>query len=188
MAIKDQCLRCKLFTQFSENGRQAENCVHYHQAPIYNSTSCEYWQSRGIDLSKNDNQPLPPSSPQPTNTPYNPVVNPAPNGQGQRKMFSKLFSSKGRIRRLEYCLTYLAVYLFALPMNIIPEDDLDPIFCVIWLLLLIPALWIFYAQGAKRCHDRDNSGWYQLIPFYFLVMMFGDGDKGDNTYGPSPKY
>jgi uncharacterized membrane protein YhaH (DUF805 family) len=43
------------------------------------------------------------------------------------------------------------------------------------------------AQGAKRCHDRNNSGWYQLIPFYFIWILFGDSDTGFNDYGPNPK-
>ena len=42
------------------------------------------------------------------------------------------------------------------------------------------------AQNTKRCHDRGNSGWFQLIPFYGLVLLFGDSDKGDNAYGNSP--
>ena len=43
------------------------------------------------------------------------------------------------------------------------------------------------AQGAKRCHDRGNSGWCQLIPLYGLFMVFGGSDHGENKYGPNPK-
>jgi uncharacterized membrane protein YhaH (DUF805 family) len=49
------------------------------------------------------------------------------------------------------------------------------------------ATWICLASGAKRCHDRGNSGLYQLIPFYGLWMLFGDGDHGSNHYGADPK-
>lgn len=51
----------------------------------------------------------------------------------------------------------------------------------------IPLLWFTWAQGTKRCHDRGNSGWYQLIPFYGLWMLFGEGDYGINGYGENPK-
>lgn len=102
-------------------------------------------------------------------------------------MFSHPFSFNGRIRRLEYGLTFLALYLYEFPMELISEDDLSAGFAVVWLLLLIPALWIFYAQGAKRCHDMNNSGWYQLIPFYALWMIFKKGDSGSNNYGDDPK-
>lgn len=98
-------------------------------------------------------------------------------------MFYHLFSFNGRIRRLEYGLTFLALYLYELPMELISEDELSAGFALVWLLLLIPALWIFYAQGAKRCHDMNNSGWYQLIPFYALWMIFKKGDTGSNNYG-----
>ena len=54
-------------------------------------------------------------------------------------------------------------------------------------LLLIPVYWFTWAQGAKRCHDRGNSGWFQIIPFYGLWMLFGDGEIGDNEYGSNPK-
>ena len=58
---------------------------------------------------------------------------------------------------------------------------------MILLFLYIPIFWIMLAQGAKRCHDRGNSGWFQLIPFYAFWMLFADSDFGNNKYGPNPK-
>ena len=54
-------------------------------------------------------------------------------------------------------------------------------------IISIPMLWFTYAQGAKRCHDRGHSGWYQLIPFYVFVLLFGKGEDGENEYGDNPK-
>ncbi|WP_449437398.1 DUF805 domain-containing protein [Pedobacter steynii] len=48
-------------------------------------------------------------------------------------------------------------------------------------------VWFMLAQGAKRCHDRNNNGWWQFIPFYGFWMLFVPGDVGDNKYGPNPK-
>ena len=54
-------------------------------------------------------------------------------------------------------------------------------------LLFIPLAWFLFAQGAKRCHDRNGSGWWQIVPFYGLWMIFADGTEGPNEYGPNPK-
>ncbi len=51
----------------------------------------------------------------------------------------------------------------------------------------ILVFWSLFAQSAKRCHDRGNTGWFQIIPFYGLWMLFADSDYGDNEYGPNPK-
>lgn len=72
-------------------------------------------------------------------------------------------------------------------MEVIDENDINEFFALFWLMLLIPMLWFMFAQGAKRCHDRDNTGWYQLIPFYVLWMMFAEGDTSANNYGEFPK-
>ena len=55
------------------------------------------------------------------------------------------------------------------------------------IVMFIPLIWFLIAQGAKRCHDRGNSGWFQLIPFYGLWMLFADSITGENEYGPNPK-
>ncbi len=42
-------------------------------------------------------------------------------------------------------------------------------------------------QGKKRCNDIGVSGWYQIIPFCIFVLIFKDGEQGENKYGPNPK-
>jgi uncharacterized membrane protein YhaH (DUF805 family) len=108
-------------------------------------------------------------------------------------MFKAPFSFNGRIRRLEYGLSYLIYLVFALPFNVylrMSENSYEGpsgTVLAIFFILLIPFLWFLLAQGAKRCHDRGNSGWFQLIPFYSLWMLFADGENGPNEYGPNPK-
>ncbi|WP_100614976.1 DUF805 domain-containing protein [Confluentibacter citreus] len=101
-------------------------------------------------------------------------------------MFKNPFSFEGRIRRTEYGLSYLiymAIYLgVAMFVSRAGES-----YSIIFPFLLIPLLWFLLAQGAKRCHDRGNSGWYQIIPFYGLWMLFGESDYGSNEYGDNPK-
>ena len=97
-------------------------------------------------------------------------------------MFKDPFSFYGRIRRTEFGLTYvlyMVCYFFVLIFN---EKGTD----WIGIILLLP-LYLLVSQGAKRCHDLGKSGWWQLIPFYGFVMIFGTGDYGQNEYGDNPK-
>ena len=100
-------------------------------------------------------------------------------------MFKTPFLFEGRIRRLEYCLSYL-IYIISIAIVSLTMDEIK-ISSISVIPVFIPLLWLLFAQGAKRCHDRGNSGWYQLIPFYVLWMLFADGDPGNNLYGPNPK-
>lgn len=97
------------------------------------------------------------------------------------KMFSAPFSIVGRIRRTEYGLSLIIECLYVFIAARIAGNP------ILYFILLIPFFWFCLAQGAKRCHDRNNSGWYQFIPFYGLWMLFADGDVGENDYGPDPK-
>jgi uncharacterized membrane protein YhaH (DUF805 family) len=100
-------------------------------------------------------------------------------------MFKNAFSFNGRIRRLEFGLSYL-IYM-AVIYGVVGLSAVVPDVALYFMILYIPALWFLLAQGAKRCHDRDNSGWYQIIPLYSLWMLFADGFPGKNQYGLNPK-
>lgn len=96
-------------------------------------------------------------------------------------MFRAPFSFDGRIRRLEYGISTIIYYIvYIIVFGISAEAP-------IMGLAVIPIIWFILAQGAKRCHDRGNSGWYQIIPFYVFWMIFAEGDKEVNEYGNPPK-
>lgn len=97
-------------------------------------------------------------------------------------MFKKTFSFDGRIRRTEYGISIIIYFVLYTVINeIIKEGNLGV------GLAIIPILWFLWAQGAKRCHDMDKSGWFQIIPFYVLWMLFIEGDSFLNKYGGNPK-
>lgn len=99
-------------------------------------------------------------------------------------MFKKPFSFEGRIRRTEYGISYI-IYLFvASALSFLNTDYGSE---SILLILYIPLIWFMLAQGAKRCHDRSASAWYQIIPFYVFWMLFANSIEGENEYGPNPK-
>ncbi|MEI6598042.1 MAG: DUF805 domain-containing protein [bacterium] len=96
-------------------------------------------------------------------------------------MFKEPFSFEGRIRRSEFFIG-ACIYVFAF-IVVCGMTSAAGIFG----LGFIPVLWFKISQNAKRCHDRGNSGWFQLIPFYGLWMLFAEGDVGPNEYGADPK-
>ena len=104
-------------------------------------------------------------------------------------MFKNPFSFRGRIRRTEYGLSSLLYFVFAFVLQFFVDDSSanQEMFSIIFLIIYIPLLWLMLAQGAKRCHDRGNTGWFQIIPFYGFWMLFADGESGINKYGANPK-
>ncbi len=97
-------------------------------------------------------------------------------------MFKTVFSFEGRIRRTEYALSRIFCLVLIVFIVAAAEGGSE----ALGILMLIPA-YILIAQSAKRCHDRGNSGWWMLIPFYGWVLFFGDSDYGPNEYGDNPK-
>ncbi|MGY4537574.1 uncharacterized membrane protein YhaH (DUF805 family) [Mucilaginibacter sp. UYNi724] len=100
-------------------------------------------------------------------------------------MFNDSFSFDGRISRTEYGLSILVFIggIFFISSQLRHHNSSNS-----YLLMFIPLIWFRWAQGAKRCHDLDNSGWWQLVPFYTFWLLLEEGKPWPNEYGKNPKY
>jgi uncharacterized membrane protein YhaH (DUF805 family) len=99
-------------------------------------------------------------------------------------MFKNPFSFNGRIRRTEFAISFM-IYLVSYAFILAASEGNES--AKIFLLAFIPLIWFLWAQAAKRCHDVGNSGFYQLVPFYVLWLLFQRGNPYDNQYGEDPK-
>lgn len=100
-------------------------------------------------------------------------------------MFKAPFSFDGRIRRKEYGFSLLIYFGLLIIVSLLSDSGEDT--GILALLLYIPIYWFMLAQGAKRCHDLGNNGWWQIIPFYFFWLLFENSKVGSNEYGDNPK-
>ncbi|WP_347373267.1 DUF805 domain-containing protein [Aequorivita sp. Q41] len=100
-------------------------------------------------------------------------------------MFKNSFSFNGRIRRTEFGISYILflvfIYGFIALMEVLNMGGYQ------LFIILGAAYWFQFSQGAKRCHDLGNNGFYQIIPFYIFVLLFSEGQNRNNKYGPDPK-
>ncbi len=101
----------------------------------------------------------------------------------KKGMFSSPFSFDGRIRPTEYRISLIIYVIVATFVNAIIESGEAQIMG----LAYIPMLWFLWAQGAKKCHYVGNNGWWQIIPFYVVWLLFQDGQPGLNEYSQNPK-
>lgn len=99
-----------------------------------------------------------------------------------QKTSGGFMSARGRATRGQYLLSWLTYFFFSIILDVMIEDGANPLFG----LLYLPLFLFILTEGAKRCHDMGHSGWYQLIPFYGLWMLFKQGEEGPNKYGPNP--
>lgn len=108
-------------------------------------------------------------------------------------MFRYPFSFRGRIRRLEYNLSWLLYLALVVPLQLLaPGEQAEAtaggaLFGLLAIVVVPPAMWFLVAQGAKRCHDRNGTGFFQVIPYYLFWLWLAPGQRGPNDYGPDPK-
>lgn len=76
----------------------------------------------------------------------------------------------------------------------VPTPQMSPIGSILMILLYVPLIWIGFAVGIKRWHDRGKSGWWiliGLIPVIGGIWTFVEcgclrGTFGANRYGEDP--
>ena len=106
----------------------------------------------------------------------------------KQAMFSHIFSFSGRIRCMEFGLSYIIYGILAIVLSVCAEET------SLLGLLYIPLLWFTWAQMCKRFHDKGESGlriFTLLIPLYniyvMIMLFFEDGEPYENDYGKDPK-
>lgn len=77
--------------------------------------------------------------------------------------FSKYFDFSGRAGRSEYWW----FYLLGVTIGITTKATQSEFFAVLLLLLVIP----MFSVTARRLHDINKSGWWQLISILPLIGM-----------------
>ena len=108
-------------------------------------------------------------------------------------LLNKYAAFSGRASRSEYWYFFLFLVLLAIVTSIIdaaifPGNELMPTYSIFSLLTIIPSI----SAAARRLHDVDRSGWWQLLYFtiigsllvlYWLIKM---SDSGNNKHGTNP--
>ena len=102
----------------------------------------------------------------------------------------------GRSQRSEYwffVLFYLIIYIVLAVLDGMvfkSGSQIGILSGVFSLAMIVPSI----AVAARRLHDTDRSGWWQLlvlIPLIgvivLIVFLAQDTKPGENKYGPSPK-
>ena len=111
--------------------------------------------------------------------------------------YKKYGNFSGRASRSEYWYFYLFLTLVNIPVTILFEtaniqiESMDLILTLV-LVFNIASLVPIIAVTARRLHDVNLSGWWQLIvitiigmiPYYYFLIK--KGDEGDNRFGSNP--
>lgn len=105
-----------------------------------------------------------------------------------RGFFLRPFSILGRIGRREYICALLVYFFIFLLVTYLQEDDTlsGGESFLLWLLQMAGYVF-FICEAVKRCHDRNSPGFFIIIPFYCIFLIFAPGTKGRNDYGNSPR-
>ena len=110
------------------------------------------------------------------------------------KSEESFFSTSGRLRRRSYIGRAFLLGIPAVIASSIVEDSYNDAAIGWSAVVMIVCSILIFIQFIKRLHDINLSGWYGLINFipylgilFGLVVIFIDGSKGENNYGPDPK-
>jgi uncharacterized membrane protein YhaH (DUF805 family) len=102
----------------------------------------------------------------------------------------KSFVYKGRARRSEFWYFYLVSIILQIIGSVLDStfgladaQGNGPISAIVSLVHIFATI----SAGARRMHDIDKSGWYQIIPIYNIFLLARNGDAETNRFGTDPK-
>lgn len=111
--------------------------------------------------------------------------------------YKKYADFSGRARRKEYWMFYLFYILAFVVLGFIDgligtfniESGIGILTGIFAIATILPAL----AIAARRLHDTNRSGWWQLIiiipligPIVLLVFLVLKGNENENRFGDNP--
>ena len=103
--------------------------------------------------------------------------------------FRRYFDFRTRSSRSEYWWWTLFAVLVGIATAILDQLIFGSLNTIVSLALFIPGL----AVAVRRLHDVDRSGWWYLIVFTVIGIIFPllywyvqRGTQGTNKYGPDP--
>lgn len=109
----------------------------------------------------------------------------------------KSFDFSGRARRKEFWFFYLFSFLFSIVAAILDLSFDTMYYGDYGLITIIYTFAVFLPSisvSVRRFHDLGMSGWnflISLVPIFgfiwFFITMCGNGNAGENKYGPNPK-
>lgn len=113
------------------------------------------------------------------------------NGTSPLTMAQVLFSFKGRIGRKAFWLAMLAMLVFNIVVSFVTVIAPGELGGILYLILVLPVIWVSLAVQAKRWHDRNKSAWWILINLIPLIGAiwaliengFMAGTPGGNDFG-----
>ena len=106
--------------------------------------------------------------------------------------WKKYATFEGRARRKEYWMFLLFNFIAGLVVSFVDGIFGTCVFSPLYsLAVILPGL----AVLVRRLHDTNRSGWWVLIGFvpfigiiWILVLTLFEGTRGDNRFGPDPKF
>ena len=106
---------------------------------------------------------------------------------------SKYVDFSGRASRSEFWWFYLFCVLMSWGASVVGAITLGPDVAAIPSLLLNLAFMLpTFAAGARRLHDTNRSGWWQLLMLtvvgviLLIVWWASKSDEGANRFGQHP--
>lgn len=110
-----------------------------------------------------------------------------------KSAYSNYANFKGRAARSEFWWFYLFFIVVYIGIGILGGvlasvlgEGIAGILGIVLMVFCLGSLIPFIALTARRMHDSDKSGWFQLVPIYSLYLAIIKGTDGQNRFGPDP--